>query len=110
MAGAEIVPPNSLCDRNKKSSMVLFLCVSHVCSHKRSQAKKEVMPQHVSPSIPRKLAMAVLPPAAVEAVVEVTLEAAVEAAVAEAATGGEVMVVEIMAETAAAVGAFNNQP
>jgi hypothetical protein len=52
--------------------------------------------------IPCALAMAALPPAAVEA--------AVEAAVAEAATSGEMMVVEIVAETEAAVGAYNNQP
>jgi hypothetical protein len=56
------------------------------------------MPQHVSPSIPRVLATAAL------------LPVAVEAAVAEAATGGEAMVVEITAETEAAVGAYNNQP
>jgi hypothetical protein len=48
------------------------------------------------------LATAALLPAAVEAVVEVV--------VVEAATGGEVMAVEIMAETEAAVGAYNNQP
>jgi hypothetical protein len=60
--------------------------------------KKRVLPQHVSPSIPRALATAALPPAAAEA------------AVAEAATGREAMVVEITAETEAAVGAYNNQP
>jgi hypothetical protein len=60
------------------------------------------MPQQLSPSIPSVLAMAALPPAAVEA--------AVEAAVAEATTGGEAMVVKIRAETEAAVGAYNNQP
>ncbi len=60
------------------------------------------MPQHVSPSIPRALATAALPPAAAEVAVEVS--------VAEAATGGEAMVVEIMAETEAVVGAYNNQP
>jgi hypothetical protein len=48
------------------------------------------------------LTTAVLPPAAAEV--------AVEAAVAEAGTGGEAMVVEITAETEAAVGAYNNQP
>ncbi len=51
----------------------------------------------MSPSIPRVLALAALPPSAVEAV-------------AEAATDGEAMVVEIMVETEAAVGAYNNQP
>jgi hypothetical protein len=60
-----------------------------------------IMLQHVSPSIPCMLAMAVLPPSAAEA--------AVETAVAEAATSGEAIVVEIMAETEAAVGAYNNQ-
>jgi hypothetical protein len=69
-----------------------------VCSHKLSQVKKRVLPQHVSPSIPCALAMAALPPAAAEA------------AVAEAATGGEAMVVEIIAETEAAVRVYNNQP
>jgi hypothetical protein len=60
------------------------------------------MPQHVSPSIPCALAMAALLPSAAEA--------AVETVVVEAATGGEAMVVEITAETEAAVGAYNNQP
>ncbi len=60
------------------------------------------MPRHVSPSIPHALAMAALLPAAAEAAVEV--------AVAEAATGGEAMVAEIMVEIEAAVGAYNNQP
>ncbi len=60
------------------------------------------MPQHVSPLIPRTLATAALPPSAAEA--------AVEMAVAVAATGGEAMVVEITAETEAAVGAYNNPP
>ncbi len=74
-----------------------------MCSHKGSQAKKRVMPQHVSPSIPHALATAALLPLA--------LEVAVEAVVVEAATGGETMVVEIkMAEIEAAVGAYNNQP
>jgi hypothetical protein len=44
------------------------------------------------------LVTAVLPPAAAKA------------AVAEAVTSGEEMVVEVMAETEAAVGAYNNQP
>ena len=48
------------------------------------------------------LATAALPP--------VTVKAAVEAVVVEAATGGEAMVVEIMAETEASVEAYNNQP
>ncbi len=56
----------------------------------------------MSPSIPCTLATAALPPSAAEA--------AVETAVAEAATGGEAMVVEITAETEAVVGAFSNQP
>jgi hypothetical protein len=60
------------------------------------------MPQHVSPSIPCALAIAALPP--------LVVEAPAETGVAEAATGGEVMVVEITAETEAAVGAYNNQP
>jgi hypothetical protein len=60
------------------------------------------MPHHVSPSIPRALATAALPPLAAEA--------AVETAVAEAATGWEEIFVEITAETEAAVGAYNNQP
>jgi hypothetical protein len=60
------------------------------------------MPKHVSPSIPRALATAALLPAAAEA--------AAEAAVLEAAPSGEAMVVEIMAGTDAAVGAYNNQP
>jgi hypothetical protein len=59
------------------------------------------MPQHVSPSIPHALAMAALPPLAAEVLVEM--------AVAEAATGGEAMGVEIMAETEAAVGKYINQ-
>jgi hypothetical protein len=60
------------------------------------------MPQHVSPSIPRALATAALPPSAAEG--------AAETAVAEVATGGKAMVVEITAETEAVVGAYNNQP
>ncbi len=60
------------------------------------------MPQHVSQSIPHTLAMAALLPLAVEAAMETT--------VAEAATSGEAMVVEIMAETEAVVGAYNNRP
>jgi hypothetical protein len=48
------------------------------------------------------LAMTALPPAAAQAAVEVAME--------EAATGGEVMVVELTVETEAAVGAYNNQP
>ncbi len=60
------------------------------------------MPQHVSHSIPCALATAGLPP--------LVAKAAMETAVAEAATSGEAMVVEIMAETEAVVGAYNNQP
>ncbi len=81
--------------------MVLFFLVSLMCvvtgDHKK---KKRVMPQHVSHSIPCTLATAALLPLAVEV--------AVETAVVEAATGGEGMVVEIKAETEAAVGAYNN--
>ncbi len=60
------------------------------------------MPQHVSSSIPCVLATAALPPLAAKA--------AVETAAAEAATGGEAMVVKITAKTEAAVGAYNTQP
>ncbi len=48
----------------------------------------------MSPSIPCKLVMAASPSSAVE----------------EAVTGREAMVVQIMADTEAAVGAYNNQP
>jgi hypothetical protein len=64
--------------------------------------KKRVMPQYVSPSIPCTLATAVLLPLAAEA--------AVETVVVEVAISGEAMVVEIIAETDAVVGADNNQP
>ncbi len=47
------------------------------------------------------LATAALPPSAAEA--------AVKTAVTKAVTGGEAIVVEITAETEAAVGAYNNQ-
>jgi hypothetical protein len=60
------------------------------------------MPQHVSPSIPRVLAMA--------AFLLSAAEVSVETAVAEGMSGGEAMVVEIMAKIEAAVGAYNNQP
>jgi hypothetical protein len=56
------------------------------------------MPQLVSPPIPCLLATAALPPVAAEVAVE------------EAATGGKAVVVDITAETEAAVGAYNNQP
>jgi hypothetical protein len=63
-------------------------------------------PQHVPPSICCMLATAALLPAAPEA----AAEAEVEVEVAETATGGEAMVVEIMAEIEGAVWAYNNQP
>jgi hypothetical protein len=47
---------------------------------------------------------------AMAALLPLVAEAAVEMAVAEAATGGEAMVVEIMAETEAVFGAYSNQP
>jgi hypothetical protein len=60
------------------------------------------MSQHVSASISHALATAALPPSASEAVVET--------AEVEVANDGEAMVVEIMAETEAVVGTYNNQP
>jgi hypothetical protein len=60
------------------------------------------MPQHVSPLIPRALAMA--------AFLLSAAEVSVKTAVVEGMTGGEAMVVEITAKIEAAVGAYNNQP
>ncbi len=50
MAGAEIVPPNSLSVRNEKSSMVLFFWVSLTCVVTSDHKQKKGLP-HVSPSI-----------------------------------------------------------
>ncbi len=94
VAVAEIVPPNRLCDRNKKTLMVFFL-VSLTCvvTSNHKQRKKSCHNMcHL-----QFLAM---------------LEAAAAAAkaLAEVVANGEAMVVEMMAETEAAAGAYNNQP
>jgi hypothetical protein len=99
--GAEIVPPDSLCNRNKKSLIVLFWGGSLTCvvtsDHKQRKEPCHNMCHHQFL-------------AGNGCVAASGGGGGGGSGGGGGGGGGEAMVVEIMAETEAAVGAYNNQP